>query len=123
MDTGDLVELRNDRYHFIGRSQGIINIGGLKVNPEEVEAVLNYHPAVEMSLVQGRRNPITGALVIADIVIKPSYFATGGSFSVIKSELLAICRQALPPHKIPTVLREVPSLNIAPSGKLLRSNV
>jgi acyl-CoA synthetase (AMP-forming)/AMP-acid ligase II len=76
-----------------------------------------------MSLVRGRRNSITGALVVADIVIKPSYLAAGGSLPVIKSELLAICRQTLPAHKVPTVLREVPILNIAPSGKLLRNNV
>lgn len=33
VDTGDMVELRGDRYHFVGRRGGIINIGGLKVRP------------------------------------------------------------------------------------------
>jgi non-ribosomal peptide synthetase component F len=41
VDTGDMVELRGDRYHFVGRRGGIINIGGLKVHPEEIEAVIN----------------------------------------------------------------------------------
>src|SRR6202043_2292257 len=36
IDTGDMVELRGERYHFVGRRGGIINIGGLKVHPEEV---------------------------------------------------------------------------------------
>ena len=44
VDTGDAVELRGDRYHFQGRRDGVINVGGLKVHPEEVEAVLNRHP-------------------------------------------------------------------------------
>src|ERR1700722_18161069 len=43
VDTGDMVELRGDRYHFVGRRGGIINIGGLKVHPEEIEAVINRH--------------------------------------------------------------------------------
>ena len=43
VDTGDMVELRSERYHFVGRRGGIINIGGLKVHPEEVEAVINRH--------------------------------------------------------------------------------
>ena len=70
VDTHDMVELRGDRYYFVGRRDGIINVGGLKVHPEEVEAVINRHPSVQMSLVHGRKSPITGALVVADVVVK-----------------------------------------------------
>ena len=49
IDTGDIVELRGERYHFVGRRGGIINVGGLKVHPEEIEAVINRHPDVRMS--------------------------------------------------------------------------
>ncbi len=70
VDTGDMVELRGDRYYFVGRKGGIINIGGLKVHPEEVEAVINRHPQVRMSLVRPRQSPITGAIVVADVVLK-----------------------------------------------------
>ena len=69
VDTGDALELRGDRYYFVGRRDGIINVGGLKVHPEEVEAVINRHPRVRMSLVRTRKNPITGALVVADVVL------------------------------------------------------
>ena len=58
IDTGDMVELRNGRYYFVGRREGVINVGGLKVHPEEVEAVVNLHPDVQMSLVKGRPSPI-----------------------------------------------------------------
>ena len=44
VDTGDMVERRGDRYYFLGRRSGIINVGGLKVYPEEVEAAINRHP-------------------------------------------------------------------------------
>ena len=70
VDTGDVLELRDDRYYFVGRRDGVINVGGLKVHPEEVEAVINRHPEVRMSLVRTKKNPITGALVVADVVLK-----------------------------------------------------
>ena len=53
VDTGDLVERVADRFYFRGRKGGIINVGGLKVYPEEVESVLNADPRVRMSLVLG----------------------------------------------------------------------
>ena len=70
VDTGDVLELRDGRYHFQGRRDGVINVGGLKVHPEEVEAVLNRHPQVRLSLVKTKKNPITGALVVADVLLK-----------------------------------------------------
>jgi 3-oxoacyl-[acyl-carrier protein] reductase len=51
---GDMVELRGERYHFVGRRGGIINIGGLKVHPEEVEAVINRHESVRTSRARSR---------------------------------------------------------------------
>ena len=70
VDTGDIVERRGNRYYFLGRRGGIINVGGLKVHPEEVEAVINRHPAVRMSSVRSRKNPITGSVVVAEVVLK-----------------------------------------------------
>ncbi len=60
VDTGDMIDLRDDRYYFLGRRNGVINVGGLKVYPEEVEAVINRHPAVRMSVVRSRKNPLHG---------------------------------------------------------------
>jgi acyl-CoA synthetase (AMP-forming)/AMP-acid ligase II len=122
VDTHDLIELRGDRYYFIGRADGVINVGGFKVHPEEVEQVINTHPGVQMSLVKARRNPITGALVVAEVVAKP---APAGAHAmkdetVLRTEILDECRRALPPHKVPATIRFVPSLEIAASGKLAR---
>jgi acyl-coenzyme A synthetase/AMP-(fatty) acid ligase len=60
VDTGDIVELRDGRYHFVGRRGGVINIGGQKVHPEEIEAVINRHPEVQMSRVTARKNRSPG---------------------------------------------------------------
>lgn len=123
VDTGDIVELRGDRYYFLGRRNGVINVGGLKVYPEEVEAVITRHPAVRMSLVRARRNPITGSLVSAEVMLKAtsqSNGTDGRSTAVIGSEILEICRQSLAHHKIPAIVRFVSSLEVAAAGKLIR---
>lgn len=122
VDTGDFIELRGNRCYFVGRRDGIINVGGLKVHPEEVEAVINRHPRVQMSLVKSRRNPITGAVVTADIVVKGDLemISMNVEAETIKAEILEACRLALAPYKIPAAIRFVPSLIIGPSGKLVR---
>ncbi len=121
IDTGDMVELVGGRYYFRGRRGGVINVGGLKVYPEEVESVLNADPRVRMSLVRARRNPITGSVVVADVVLaNPGSIDTADTADVIRSELLAACRRVLPAHKIPAMLRFVPALDFTASGKLVR---
>jgi len=120
VDTGDVVERRGDRYHFVGRRGGIINVGGLKVHPEEVEAVINGHPHVRMSRVRTRKNPITGALVVADVVLNGGGEPADGRVAEIEREILRRCREALPRHKVPTVLNVVSVLPMAESGKLVR---
>jgi acyl-CoA synthetase (AMP-forming)/AMP-acid ligase II len=119
VDTGDMVERRGDRYFFAGRKGGIINIGGLKVHPEEVEAVINRHPQVRMSLVRPKRNPLTGSIVIADVVLK-SPGQRAEDESTVKDDILKLCRDALPRHKVPAAISFVPALAVASSGKLAR---
>jgi len=118
VDTGDRVELVGGRYYFRGRQGGVINVGGLKVFPEEVEAVLNAHPRVRMSLVRARRSPITGAVVVADVVLNETSAPAGADD--VKQELLSLCRQVLPAHKVPAKMQIVPALELTPAGKLVR---
>ena len=117
VDTGDMVELRGGRYHFVGRRGGVINVGGLKVHPEEIEAVINRHPAVRMSLVRGRRNPFTGAIAVADVVLNHG----AGDEAQLKAEILEICRRELAPYKVPASLKFAPALAMTAGGKLERT--
>jgi acyl-coenzyme A synthetase/AMP-(fatty) acid ligase len=117
VDTGDMIEQRNERCYFAGRREGIINVGGLKVHPEEVEAIINQHPDVQMALVKSRANPITGAIVVAEVVRKP---AADGDPDEFRKEILALCRNALPAYKIPANIRVVAALDVGVSGKLAR---
>ena len=124
IDTGDLVERRGTRYHFVGRRNGIINVGGLKVNPEEVEAVLNAHPAVSMSLVKARRNALTGAIVVADVVLRDDVALRdpGGGTETVEAAITEACRAALERHKVPAIIRFVPALALTAAGKVSRAS-
>jgi acyl-coenzyme A synthetase/AMP-(fatty) acid ligase len=122
VDSGDMVERQGERYLFVGRQGGIINIGGLKVHPEEVEAVINRHPRVRMSLVRPKRSPFTGAVVVADIVLTaPS--AAAENEAALRDDILKHCRGALPRHKVPASVSFVPALAVAATGKLARRGV
>jgi len=119
VDTGDMVERRGDRYFFVGRKGGIINIGGLKVHPEEVEAVINRHPMVRMSLVRSRQSPITGAIVVAEVVLKPAD-PEAPQEAEVRDDIFKLCRDELPRHKVPVSISFVPALSVAATGKLAR---
>jgi acyl-CoA synthetase (AMP-forming)/AMP-acid ligase II len=120
VDTGDVLELRDGRYYFQGRRDGVINVGGQKVHPEEVEAVLNRHPQVRLSLVTSKKNPITGALVVADVLLKDPSTSEGEQAHVLQQTIKKFCRESLAPHKVPAAIRFVPALAISETGKLVR---
>jgi acyl-CoA synthetase (AMP-forming)/AMP-acid ligase II len=122
VDTGDMIIVRGERCFFGGRAGGIINVGGSKVHPEEVEAVINRHPDVRLSLVRPKKNPITGSVVIAEVVLADSLAGNGVETrkSEVKGEILQLCRENLTQFKVPVAISFVPSLAMTGSGKLAR---
>jgi acyl-coenzyme A synthetase/AMP-(fatty) acid ligase len=120
VDTGDVLELREGRYYFQGRRDGVINVGGLKVHPEEVEAVLNGHPQVRLSLVKTKKNPITGALVVADVLLQAPSTPVGAEARELAQVLTRYCRDSLAPYKVPAAINFVPALDVSETGKLVR---
>lgn len=122
VDTGDMLEQREGRYYFAGRRDGTINVGGLKVHPEEVEAVINRHPAVQISLVRTKKNPVTGSLVIADVVLQRDPQPMCNNVRSIQDDILLLCRESLSSYKVPAAINFIPALMVAESGKVLRRN-
>jgi acyl-coenzyme A synthetase/AMP-(fatty) acid ligase len=92
------------------------------VHPEEMEAMINRHPGVRMSLVKARKSPIIGTLVVADIVVNSTARSSGAApgLGAVKDSIIRACRQALERHKVLASIRIVPALEIAASGKLAR---
>ena len=119
VDTKDLVELRGDRYFFLGRSDGVINVGGLKVHPEEVEAIVNRHPRVSMSLAKAKRSPIIGAVVMVEIVLRDH--DDEDNRRSLEAEILDSCRQTMEWWKVPAIVKIVSSLPVSAAGKLIRT--
>jgi acyl-coenzyme A synthetase/AMP-(fatty) acid ligase len=120
VDTTDVLELRNERYYFVGRRDGVINVGGLKVHPEEVEEVINRHPKVRMSLVRTKKSSIVGALVVADVVLQSAAELESGGDRRILQEILLQCREGLASYKVPAAINFISKLPVADSGKLIR---
>ena len=114
VDTGDMVEERGGRYYFAGRRGGIINVGGLKIHPEAVEAVINRHPAVRQSRVSGRKSPITGAIIVAEVVLDADRDG-----NTVQKDIVAACRAAF---QVPAMVRFVPRLELNASGKMVRAH-
>jgi len=115
-DTGDVVEMApNDpsRFRIVGRQSGMVNVGGEKVNPGSVEAVLREHPGVGLVRVYGRGNSVTGQILAADIVPK-----NGG---VTEQQLREFAAVRLPPASVPRLMRFVERLELTRSGKVQRS--
>lgn len=95
--TGDLVELDNEGYlRIIGRKSNIINVGGLKVLPEEIEIVVNKVEGIVDSTAFGENNPITGQMVAIEVVINDNL-----DEEVIRKEIKAVCSRELEKYKRP----------------------
>jgi acyl-coenzyme A synthetase/AMP-(fatty) acid ligase len=119
IDTGDLVEKHDGRYYFMGRREGVINVGGRKVYPEEVENVITQHPDVLMARVWPRKNPIMGAIVAADVVLRVPLDAN--MFRAICLALRSHCQQTLENYKVPASWKQVSTIEMTVSGKVKRA--
>lgn len=94
--TGDMVEVDGEYLRILGRDSEIINVGGEKVYPAEVESVLQDMPGVAEAVVRGEPNPITGNVVAARVRL-----TTPESQGEFRKRMRGFCSQRLPRFKIP----------------------
>ena len=114
--TGDIGHLDEDDFLWIdGRESDMINRGGLKVMPDEVEEVLRQHPAVRDACVAGIPDQRLGEVPHAWVVLDEP--------AIDPAVLASWCREQLSPYKVPvgfSVIREVPRSEV---GKVLRQEL
>jgi acyl-coenzyme A synthetase/AMP-(fatty) acid ligase len=112
--TGDLVEVDGDRIRFVGRTTDVINVGGVKVHPLPIEAVVATVPGVIAAAVFGHPNPVTGSIVAVDVM---------AADDADPDQVKAAIREAtgsLPPAQRPRRIRVVEQLDIS-NSKVRRS--
>jgi long-chain acyl-CoA synthetase len=112
-NTEDAVEVEGDFIRILGRKSEIINVGGEKVYPVEVEAVLTQADNVRAAAVFGRPNAITGQIVAARVsldVEEPS----------AEQRLIWFCRTRLAPHQVPMLIETTREPLHSERGKLIR---
>jgi long-chain acyl-CoA synthetase len=115
--TGDLGRIDEDGFLFLaGREDDVINFAGMKVFPNEVESVLNQHPAIRESLVYAESHAQYGELPCADVVSSDE----NEEADLDAMEIRRFCYQHLASYKVPKEIRRVASLDKTGSGKLRR---
>ena len=100
--TGDRVELNGEYMRILGRESELINVGGQKVFPAEVEGVLLECALVEEAIVYGQRHPLTGKIVCADIQLRGTH-----DENEARRTIKRFCSERLEAFKIPVKLRFV----------------
>ena len=100
--TGDLVEQDGEWLHILGRQSDLINVGGQKVYPSEVEAVILDHEAVQDVVVFGSSHALTGKIVCADIILQSDSNQTESRKSITK-----FARSRLQEYMVPMKIRFV----------------
>jgi long-chain acyl-CoA synthetase len=114
--TGDVVRMDKEGYFFIvDRLKDMINSGGYKVWPREVEETLYTHPKVRLAVVFGVADDYYGETVKACIVPKDAAKET-----ITKEEITAFCKRKMASYKVPKHVEFRDSLPISAQGKMLR---
>ncbi|WP_273426608.1 fatty acid--CoA ligase family protein [Marinobacter sp.] len=117
IDSGDLVAVRDKRVLFLGRDSGAINVGGNKVIPEEVEAVIREVEGVAEVLVKPKGSGVMGQLVTAEI--QP--IRADADTTALKKQIMTHCRTRLERYKVPALIRFVAEIEHNPTGKISRT--
>jgi long-chain acyl-CoA synthetase len=96
MNTGDLVEEKDGLIRFLGRRSEVINVGGQKVLPTEIEDVLLEAPGIAGAVVQGVPHPLLGQAVVARVAL-----TAPEELQHLTSRLRDHCRARLQKYKVP----------------------
>ena len=112
--TGDLAETdAAGRIFLKGRKKSVLNVSGMKVFPEEVEAVMERHPAVRRCRVTGVAHPILSTVPVAAVILHEGKNPSA-------RELIGWCRESLSLYKVPVRVEFVEELPLTASGKIRR---
>jgi long-chain acyl-CoA synthetase len=112
--TGDLgfIDERGELY-LTGRSRRVINLGGIKVDPTEVERVVEELPGVDACFVDAGAGGQEGEIIRARIVLRPGV-------EITRAKVVEMCRSRLAEYKLPRIIEFLDALPTSVSGKTIR---
>ncbi|MEV6769958.1 amino acid adenylation domain-containing protein [Nocardia sp. NPDC051030] len=112
--TGDLVRwTESGVLEYVGRGDFQVKLRGMRIEPGEIDAALNTHPAVEIAVTVARPAPSGGTMLAAYVV--PRADAT-----VTEAELLDHATHRLPPYMVPATITVLGALPLTANGKVDR---
>jgi acyl-CoA synthetase (AMP-forming)/AMP-acid ligase II/acyl carrier protein len=115
--TGDVGVFDEDGYlHLVGRIKEMINRGGQKISPVDIDAALLAHAEIADAAAFAVPHPMLGEVVAAAVVLGPNS-------RLDEDDLAAFLRQRIEPVKLPRTFVFVESIPRGPSGKILRSEL
>lgn len=114
--TGDLVEVDGEYIKIIGRAKEVINVGGQKVLPAEIESMILEMEEINDCMVYAEQNAITGQTVVCDVVLNKN-------IENIKKRVRVFCKDRLDTYKIPTKVNVVDKTNFSDRFKKIRKKI
>lgn len=114
--TGDLVETDGEWVRILGRQSDIINVGGQKVYPAEVEAIILECPGVADAVVYGESNPILGKIVCANLILD-----VNAEEPIVRQALRELCKEKMQAFMSPVKIKFVQE--VAQTNRLKRFRV
>ncbi len=116
-DTGDLIEwvdFEKQSFRFVSRKSEMINTGGYKVNPGEIEDFLLKIGGITSAYVYSKSNAVLGNIVVADIV-------KSENCTLSEIEIKKVLSDNLQSFKVPRIIKFVDSIKLTRTGKLSRN--
>lgn len=114
--TGDLVEIVNEvplQFRFVSRKTEMINVGGYKVNPNEIEEALRLFPELEDLRVYGKSNSVLGNIICMEFVLSKGT-------KIDAKEIRKRLSERFQDFKIPRIIKEVLEIEKTRTGKINR---
>jgi acyl-CoA synthetase (AMP-forming)/AMP-acid ligase II len=116
--SGDLAEARGNYFAITGRIKDVINRGGVKFNPADVEVLLDAHPQILHSAIVPMPDPVLGEKACAFITLKPGSAAP--SLDEVVNYLLA---KEIAKNKLPERLVVIPEMPLTPTRKIIKGRL
>ena len=114
--SGDLIEWVDEAqglFRFKSRKNELINVGGYKVNPGEVEVAIQDIEGVRQAMVYGKANSILGNVLCADVVLEPG-------FTMTELDIKKVLGSQLQDFKVPRRIKFVEEISLTRTGKMKR---